>query len=92
MLSILWNSPFYTLGTSQGSSKSLYKKTPGRLTPNRALRGEVRILLDIVKSILYGFEVQQAEFSLRILVAGEKGVTSQENIVRGAPCLNKKYS
>ena len=29
-------------------------------------------MLDIIKSILYEFEVQQAGFSLRILVAGEK--------------------
>ena len=53
--------------------------------------GEARVLLDIVKSILYEFEVQQAEFSLRILVAGEKGITLQENIVKEAACLNKKY-
>ena len=52
----------------------------------------MRILSGIVKSILYEFQVQQAGFSLRILVAGEKGVTLQENIVKEAPCLNKKYS
>ena len=49
-------------------------------------------MLDIIKSILYEFEVQQAGFSLRILVAGEKGVTLQETTVKEAPYLNKKYS
>ena len=33
---------------------------------------------------------RDAGFSLRILIAGERGVTLQENIVNETPHLNKK--